>query len=78
VNAGNTQLVECRFVELMAVGTWFGILDTGCWILDAGHCDPATGGRSRILVTGSAGREARFDSDRNIKSTIKAGRIKTP
>jgi len=45
---------------------------------DAGHCDPATGGRSRILVTGSAGREARFDSDRNIKSTIKAGRIKTP
>jgi len=60
VNAGNTQLVECRFVELMAVGTWFGILDTGCWILDAGHC------------------EARFDSDRNIKSTIKAGRIKTP
>jgi len=37
VNAGNTQLVECRFVELMAVGTWFGILDTGCWSLRSRH-----------------------------------------
>jgi len=63
LSKSETAGVQMRQIEgwLRIVGGWildigywildtgYWMLDIGCWMWDSSHCDPANGGRSRIL-----------------------------